>query len=140
MTEIRIRAGALLFGMAAALTLATIPVGAQEPANADPAARRAGDPSRRVPPFFGQVGLTPEQRESIYKVRSKHQQKIDELKKQMAQAQAEMITECEAILNDTQKKLLVARRDASAAKSKQAKAAPSASPKPKTAEREASGK
>ena len=47
---------------------------------------------RRVPPYFGQIGLTPEQREAIYKVRKTHQDKIDVLKKQIADAEARSLT------------------------------------------------
>jgi hypothetical protein len=100
---------------------------AQEPAagkSADAApAKKSNDPTRRVPPFFGQIGLTPEQKEEIYKIRAKNQQKIDDLQKQLAKAQAEMLKECETVLNDTQKKLLENRREL-AAKAKKAAAKP----------------
>ena len=69
-------------------------------------AKKKADPSRRVPDYFGQVGLNPEQRESIYKIRKVHQDKIDALKKQIAEADALSLTECEAVLTDTQKKLV----------------------------------
>jgi hypothetical protein len=83
------------------------------PPKADaPAAKRSYDPSRRVPDFFGQIGLTPEQREAIYKVRAKHQAKIGELEKQMAELQAQSLAECEGVLTDTQKQLLAQRRKA----------------------------
>ena len=75
------------------------------PASA-PAAKKKGDPSRRVPAYFGQVGLTTEQRESIYKIRKTHQDKIDALKKQITEAEAKSLAECEAVLTDTQKKLV----------------------------------
>jgi hypothetical protein len=78
---------------------------APAPASA-PAAKKKGDPSRRVPAYFGQVGLTSEQRESIYKIRKSHQDKIDALKKQITDAEAKSLAECEAVLTDTQKKLV----------------------------------
>jgi hypothetical protein len=75
---IRNRSGAFLFSTAVVLTLGSLPLLAQEPQTAKPAtppqaqeARPAYDPARRVPPYFAQVGLTPEQRESIYKVRGR---------------------------------------------------------------------
>ena len=55
------------------------------------------DASRRVPSHFGQVGLTPEQRERIYKVQAKHHENIDELQKQLDNARLEMMKECEAM-------------------------------------------
>ena len=79
---------------------------------ADNAARRNVDPSRRVPDFFGQIGLTPEQRESIYKIRGKHQSKIDELERQIDEIQAQMLGECEGVLTETQKQMLAQRRKA----------------------------
>ncbi len=75
--------------------------------------KRKYDPARRVPPYFGQIGLNINQRESIYKIRSKHQAKIDELEKQIATAQAGMLSECEGVLTETQKKLLENLRTAS---------------------------
>jgi Spy/CpxP family protein refolding chaperone len=80
-----------------------------------PAARRSGDSTRRVPDFFGQIGLTPEQREAIYKIRGKHQAKIDELEKQIDEVQAQMLGECEGVLTDTQKQMLAQRRKAAGA-------------------------
>ncbi len=64
------------------------------------------DPSRRVPNHFGQIGLTIEQREAIYKIRKTHQEKVDALKAQIAEAEAKSMSECESVLNETQRKLL----------------------------------
>src|SRR4051794_31586845 len=69
------------------------------------AARRRPDPSGRVPNYFGQIGLTSEQRETIYKIQGKHQRKIDELEKQIDEIQAQMLGECEGVLTDTQKQM-----------------------------------
>ena len=90
------------------------PDGSQAPVKAP---KKTYDPSRRVPDYFGQIGLTPEQRESIYKIRAKHTETIDALKKQIAEIQAAMLTECESQLTDVQKKQLEFRR-ANAAKTK----------------------
>jgi hypothetical protein len=123
---------AFLFAFAAVLGLGSLPLLAQETTAAKPgdaagspppATKGAYDPTRRVPPYFGQVGLTPEQKEGIYKIRARHQQKITDLQKQLAQAQTEMLAECETVLNDTQKKLLTYRREAAA----RARRAPAAS-------------
>jgi hypothetical protein len=115
------RIGAVGLGVALVVMLSSWPLPAQEPGASKPAetsgapsARRVYDPSRRVPNYFGQIGLTSEQRESIYKIRAKHSQKIDELEKQIDAIQAQMMTECESILTDAQKQLLQYRRRAAA--------------------------
>jgi septum formation inhibitor MinC len=116
------------------MALGAWPLGAQEPKKADtpPAAapvpvspaRRAVDQVRRVPAFFGQIGLTADQREEIYKIRAKHLQRIGDLEKQIAQIRAEMQGECEKLLNDTQKQLLESRRRSAAEKKKARTPAP----------------
>ena len=114
-----VRFGVLAAGAVAVMMVGTFPLGAQEAKPSPkaesagrPAAKRSSDTSRRVPPFFGQLGLTPEQREEIYTIRRKHQEKIDALTKQLADIQAEMLTECETVLDDTQKQMLETRRNA----------------------------
>lgn len=79
---------------------------APEKSAGTPVVKKKGDPSRRVPDHFGQIGLTQEQRESIYKVRKSHQEQIDTLKKQITEAESKSLNECEAVLTETQKKLL----------------------------------
>ncbi len=80
-----------------------------------PAARKPYDPTRRVPPYFGQVGLTPEQKEQIYAINAKHQKKIEDAQKELARVRAEVLAECETVLNESQVKLLSIRREAAAA-------------------------
>jgi hypothetical protein len=121
---IRSRWRVALLGSVGILSLGALPLLAQEPradkpaAAPEAAAKRAPDPARRVPSFFGQIGLSPEQREAIYKVRAKHLPKIGELEKQVAQIRLEMMTECEAVLTDTQKQLLEQRRRATSERRK----------------------
>lgn len=122
------------FTLAALVALGALPLAAQEPsggkpadAPTTPALKKVVDPSRRVPPLFGQVGLTPEQKEEIYKIRAKHQAQIESLQKQIAQTQAELLTECEAVLSDSQKQLLALRREA-AARSRASKRAATVTP------------
>src|SRR3954467_14060449 len=96
-------------GLAAVLLIAAASLHAQEPkAKSKPAAK--GDPSRRVPDYFGQIGLTEEQRESIYKIQGKHQARIDELEKEIDDLRAKSLGECEAVLTDMQKQMLEQRR------------------------------
>jgi hypothetical protein len=94
--------------------------------------RRPDDPARRVPDFFGQIGLSLEQRERIYKVREGHFQKIHALEKQLADARAAMLAECEDVLSPIQKELLSARRKAAQdrrASSRTATPTPTATPR-----------
>jgi hypothetical protein len=111
-------------GMAGAFFAVLIALGARPSAGQDsppskeagkaaaPAAKRAYDPARRVPAYFGQIGLTPEQKESIYKIRAKHHQQVEALERQIAQIQSQMLAECEAVLTETQMQLLENRRRA----------------------------
>src|SRR4051812_28064836 len=101
------RSGAVGAGLAVVILLGSLPLGAQEPGPARsakksgaPTVKRTRAPSRRVPAYFGQIGLSPEQRESIYQIQSKHQALIDTLKKQINDIQAQMLTECESVLNE----------------------------------------
>lgn len=88
--------------------------GTQVPAKAKRTGKRAADPSRRVPDYFGQLGLSEAQRESIYKIRAKHQPKITALEKQLEELRAQMVKDCESVLTDAQKKLLKERREGAA--------------------------
>jgi hypothetical protein len=115
------RIGAAGLGVALVLTLGSWSLTAQEPGAGKPAEKsdaptikRTYDPARRVPDYFGQIGLTNEQREAIYKIRARHQQKLDELEKQVAAIHAQLLTECEAVLTDAQRQLLEHRRRAAA--------------------------
>ena len=84
-------------------------IDAQEPAAtkpAEPVAKKKHDAARRVPAYFGQIGLTAEQRASIYTIQTKRYEKIDALEQQIASEKAEMLAQCEGTLTETQKKLL----------------------------------
>src|SRR4051812_4221468 len=86
-------------------SLIALPLAAQEPTKGKPAdtqrppvEKKVFDASRRVPSHFGQIGLTPEQKEAIYKIRGKNLAQIESLQKQIAQLQCETLTECESVL------------------------------------------
>ena len=119
---------------AAALTMivaSDFPLGAQEPRGGSQAdsptktktSKKALDPARRVPAYFGQLGLTPDQRESIYKVQGKHIPKIEALEQQIEEIRGQMLKECEGVLTPAQKQLLEQRRTAGA-ESRSRKTAP----------------
>ncbi len=114
---IRKQIGLLALGVAAVLSMGQLPLVAQEPAPAKPAVpapKKKADPAHRVPAYFGQIGLTTEQRASIYNLRAKRQEKIQALEKQIATEKAEMMAEAEAVLTETQRNLLVNLRRAAA--------------------------
>jgi hypothetical protein len=105
-------------GMVLLLGSGTIPLAAQETGAAKkagkvdaPAASKATG-TRRLPNYFGQIGLSSDQRESVYTILAKHQDKIDGLEKQLADARAELMRACEGVLTDPQKQLLSDRRKA----------------------------
>lgn len=118
------------------LFLGTLPLAAQQappPGSSTkteaPAAKSTSTTPRRVPNYFGQLGLSPEQKDSIYKVVAKHQSRIEELKKELAEANDKMVQECESLLDDAQKKSLEARRTAAADAAKAKAAAKAAKSK-----------
>ena len=82
----------------------------QEPSGKSASGKKKSDPSRRVPPLFGDIGLTSEQKEKIYSIRAKHAGKIAELQRQIDDLEAQSLKECETVLTSTQKKMLEDRR------------------------------
>jgi Spy/CpxP family protein refolding chaperone len=122
--------------VASLLFLGTLPLAAQQAPPSSPsakteapAAKATNTSPRRVPNYFGQLGLSPEQKDSIYKVVAKHQSRIEELKKELAEANDKMVQECESLLDDAQKKSLEARRTAAADAAKAKASAKSAKSK-----------
>ncbi len=114
---IRKRCGAVALGLAAVVLMGQIPLVAQEPVGPKPAtppAKKKQDRSHRVPDYFGQIGLTTEQKASIYGIQAKRFEKIEALEKQILAEKAGMLGECEGVLTDTQKKLLDNLRRAAA--------------------------
>jgi hypothetical protein len=86
----------------------------QVDATAKKTAKRAFDPTRRVPDYFAQLGLSAVQKESIYKIRAKHQPQIDAAEKQLQELRAQAIKDCESVLTDAQRRMLAERRAAAA--------------------------
>ena len=128
---IRKRSGAIALSLAAVVLMGQLPLVAQEPGEPKQVttpAKKKQDRSHRVPDHFGQIGLTPDQKSSIYGIQAKRFEKIEALEKQILAEKTDMLAECEAVLNDTQKKLLDnLRRNAA---SPAAKASTQPSPKP----------
>lgn len=109
----RSRIRMLSIGLAAVLAAAALPVAAQVPGSSAKQARKTYNPARRVPAHFGKVGLSTDQKEAIYAIRGKYQEKIASLQRQIDQMRAEELNECESLLNDSQRNLLNQERPAS---------------------------
>jgi hypothetical protein len=72
---------------------------------------RAGDDSKTrirgtLPPNFGKIGLSDEQKQQIYRVQAKYGAKIDELEKQIETLKAERTAEYHKVLTPAQRKRL----------------------------------
>jgi len=120
-----VRSVALASSLAVVLVMGSLSLGAQESASPKPAEKSSAPAGKQtsalkgqVPRFFGQVGLTDDQRQSIYQIQAKHKSKIDELEKELAALQAQVLSECEAVLSDAQKQVLEQHRNAAEAAKK----------------------
>ncbi|HID23407.1 MAG TPA: hypothetical protein EYP14_13555 [Planctomycetaceae bacterium] len=63
-------------------------------------------PRRRLPMYYGQIGLSREQREKIYEIQAKYRSQIEELMKQIGALRKKQKEEIEAVLTDEQKERL----------------------------------
>jgi hypothetical protein len=126
---IRTRAGAVALSAMVVAMMGGLPLASQEPANpkSTPPVKTKQDPSHRVPFYFGQIGLTPEQRTSIYGIQAKHASKIEALERQIAEEKAGTLAECEGVLTDVQKKLVENLRSARTKTASKTSDAPKAS-------------
>jgi Spy/CpxP family protein refolding chaperone len=66
--------------------------------------------ARRVPTYYGQLGLTDEQRARIYAIRGPYQMKIAALEADLERLKAEELAACESVLSEGQRRMLSARR------------------------------
>lgn len=65
---------------------------------------------RRVPQYFGQVSLSPEQRESIYAIREKYAKRQAQLEEELASIRDSVLRESEAVLSKEQRDRLIQLR------------------------------
>lgn len=84
--------------------------GRQAPPNAE----------HRVPPYFGALNLTEEQKESIYKIQGEYLPQIQELEKKAEALREKRMAEIEGVLTAPQKKALTEARKAAADRRKAA--------------------
>jgi hypothetical protein len=89
-------------------TSAEAPVPTDSMSTSKPTAKSSlPDPTHRVPPGYGDLGLTDQQRERVYKIQAEYHPKIQDLHKRLEKLQADRKAECEAVLTPQQKRLLV---------------------------------
>lgn len=61
---------------------------------------------RRLPNYYGQVGVSPAQREKIYSIQATYREKLEELEKQLLALREQQDMEIEAVLTDEQRERL----------------------------------
>ena len=81
---------------------------------------KSGD---RLPPNYGKLGVSDEQRKKIYQIQQSYDGQIAELQKQVAALRAKEVAEVEAVLNADQKKALQAANEESKKKTAEKKKA-----------------
>jgi hypothetical protein len=110
--------GLRLLAVAVGLVVVGSPwVAGQDPTKPkDPAPKMRG----QLPPNWGKLGLSDEQKQKVYAAQTKYRDKIDSLKKQMADLLDQEKKEMESVLTDAQKTRLreIATGKAPAAESK----------------------
>lgn len=74
------------------------------------AGRKAPDPMRRVPTYFGSLGLTNEQKEEIYAIQGRYIPQIQELQAKIESLRERAMADCEDVLTPAQKKILTEAR------------------------------
>lgn len=85
---------------------------------AAPAGQQAKAPAKRkkargrLPFYYGKVGLSPEQRETIYGLQATYRPQLAELEKQLKELKAKLDAEVEAVLTDAQKQKLLELQEA----------------------------
>ena len=70
------------------------------------AAARTYTPYRRVPSYFGKVGLSGQQKEDIYVIRGRYRAEIAELERRVEELSRQEMEACRSVLTDAQRKLL----------------------------------
>ncbi|MDA1017879.1 MAG: hypothetical protein O3A00_25905 [Planctomycetota bacterium] len=66
------------------------------------AGKKAGTFRRRLPNYYGQVGLSTKQKDDIYKIQETYHNQIEVLQKQISDLQAKRDAETKAILSEEQ--------------------------------------
>lgn len=97
---------------------------AEDDSEAEPKSSRSTPPdaSHRVPMYFGGLGLSDEQKESIYAAEAKFQPQIQELERKADALRERLMVECEDVLTAPQKKALAEARKSASERRKSATA------------------
>lgn len=66
---------------------------------------------RRLPNYYGQIGISDRQRERIYTLQGEYNSQIDDLQSRIDELKAERDAEIEAVLTDAQRNRLEDRRE-----------------------------
>jgi hypothetical protein len=80
-------------------------------ADDDPVAVQEDEPSRRLPTYYGRLGLSDEQREAVYGLQASYGEQIDALLTQIEELRATRDAEMEALLTPGQKLRLQEMRE-----------------------------
>lgn len=84
-------------------------------------AQDTGKKKGTLPPNYGKIGLTDEQKQDIYKILAKYKGEGDELNKKLKELTTKRTLEIEMILNEDQKKALKKLNDLKAKKAEEPK-------------------
>ncbi len=84
------------------------------------AAAKAEPAARRLPPGYGQLELTDDQREKVYAVQEKHAAQLAKLNQDIADLRAKISSESEAVLTPAQRSQLARNRAETKSKTKAA--------------------
>lgn len=99
--------GLALMGVVALLVVGTTPERnqAQEPVKGDQKALEA-KLRGQLPPYWGKIGLSEEQKQKIYQIQSKYNSEIARLEAQVKELRSKRDQEMRAVLSEEQKKRL----------------------------------
>jgi len=81
-------------------------------------AAKSASSRRRLPRYYGKLGLSEAQREKIYGVQEKHAAEIEKLEKQLADLKEKQEADCRKVLTADQKKQLTETVDSAKTRSK----------------------
>lgn len=90
----------------------------KEPAPVKDSPTKLTNARRRLPRYYGKLGLSEAQREKIYGVQDKHAVEIEKLEKQLADLKEKQEAECRKVLTAEQKKQLSESLEAAKSRSK----------------------
>ncbi len=102
---------ALVVVLSSSLMLVTASLSAQDPENQEETGTPEPSPAvrvsaRRLPDYFGMIGLSQTQKEKIYQVREQRLGEIEVLERKIQEIKDGIVADCEKVLTQTQLQLL----------------------------------